>query len=115
MRLPSETSYHQNGQHAENGMSLLSLGGSKETGCFLIKIRTRSDSLLNTILQNLMCPVVLSVFWQRALVSDFHCLGGIFLVLLMESESWFLYREKSVLIDTTGENLGFIEKCRKIY
>lgn len=72
MRLPSETSHHQNGQSAENGMSLLSLGGGKETGCVLIKIRTRSDSLLNMVLQNLMCPVVLSLFWQRTLVSDFH-------------------------------------------
>lgn len=78
MRLPSETSHHQNGQHAENGMSLLSLGGSKETGCFLIKIKTRSDSLLNTMLQNLMCLVVLSVFWQSVSVSYFHCSGRIF-------------------------------------
>lgn len=73
MRLPSETSHHQNGRRAENGMSLLSLGGNRETGCFLIKIRTRSDYLLNTMLQNLMCPVVLFVFWQRALLSEFHC------------------------------------------
>ena len=43
LRRPSEISHHQSGQHAENGMSLLSLGGSKETGCSLIKIRTRSD------------------------------------------------------------------------
>lgn len=96
-------------------MSLLSLGGSKETGRFLIKIRTRSGSLVNTMLQNLVCTIVLSVFWQKVLVSDFHCSGRIFLVLLIESESWLFCCETNVPIGTIGENSGFIEKCKNIH
>lgn len=96
-------------------MSLLSLGGSKETGRFLIKIRTRSGSLLNMMLQNLMCTIVLSVFWQRVLVSDFHCSGRILLVLLIESESWLFCCENNVPNGTRGENLDFIEKFKNIH